>query len=143
MSERTGTVTWKGNLTEGRGHFSSGSGAAEGDVTFSSRFEEGEGSNPEELLGAAHASCFSMALSHELSEAEYQVREITAKSRVNLTQKDGDFVIDRIVLDVVGDVEGIDDARFRDFAKGAAENCPVSKALAGPTITLGEIQLRE
>lgn len=142
MSTRTGTATWKGSLVEGSGTFSTGSGAGQGEVTFGSRFKESEGSNPEELLGAAHATCFSMALSHELSEAEFEVREISAKSRVSLIQEDGDFVIDQIVLDVVGDVGGIDERRFHEFVKGAAENCPVSKALAGPEIQLGEVQLR-
>ncbi len=142
MAERTATATWKGTLADGKGKYETGSGAAKGKVTYKSRFEEGKGSNPEELLGAAHAMCFSQALSLELTEAGYESKKIETKSRVNLAKQGDDFVINRMIIDVMGDVSGIDQGQFRDFVGKAAQNCPVAKALTGVDIQVGEVSLK-
>jgi osmotically inducible protein OsmC len=142
MAERTATATWKGSLTEGKGTFVGETETIRGDVTFASRFEEGTGTNPEELVGAALSTCFSMALSGELGEAGYEPRQIDTRARVHLAKTESGFRLDRIVLDVTGDVGGVDEDGFREHARSASENCPIARALAAVDIQLGEVQLR-
>ncbi len=131
-AERTAHVTWQGDLMSGSGRIDSvGSGAISGlDVTWASRTEESEGgrTSPEELIAAAHASCFSMALSHGLAQAGTPPDRIEVKATSTFVPGTG---ITAMKLDVVGRVLGLDDDGFRSAAEGAKQNCPVSKALAG------------
>jgi osmotically inducible protein OsmC len=136
MPARTATARWEGGLQQGKGTMRLGSGAFEGPYSFSSRFEEGTGTNPEELIGAAHAGCFSMALSAGLERAGYTANAIDTSARVHLEKADGGFRISRIELSTTADVPGIDDAAFREQADTAKANCPVSQALAGVDIQL-------
>lgn len=136
MPARTATVRWEGGLQQGKGSLRLGSGAFEGQYSFSSRFEEGTGTNPEELIGAAHAGCFSMALSAGLERAGYTATSIDTSARVHLERADGGFAISRIELDCTAQVPGIDDAGFQEHATQAKMNCPVSQALAGTDIQL-------
>jgi osmotically inducible protein OsmC len=137
MATRTGSAEWQGDLQDGGGTLTVGDGVFEGAYSFASRFEEGEGTNPEELIAAAHASCFAMALSNILAENGHSPTSVRASARVGLRNVDGAPTIDRIALDVTGDVPGLDADAFRDFAQQAKEGCPVSRALAGvPNIDL-------
>lgn len=135
MPQRKGSAEWTGGLKDGRGSVSLGSGAFEGSYSFGSRFEEGGGTNPEELIGAAHAACFSMALAAALGKAGYEPRRVSTTARVDLDMSDGPR-ISTITLDTEADVPGIDAEEFRKQAEGAKENCPVSRALAGVDIRL-------
>ncbi|NLN70741.1 MAG: OsmC family protein [Chloroflexi bacterium] len=136
MIKRTATAVWQGDLKKGSGSVSLGSGAFQGKYSFTSRFEDGPGTNPEELIGAAHAGCFSMALSLELSKAGYTVDEIYTEATVSIV-KDGDgFKIDKIKLASKARVKDITMDEFIKYASGAKANCPVSKALAGVDIYL-------
>lgn len=136
MPERTATARWEGGLREGEGTMRLGSGAFEGRYSFSSRFEEGTGTNPEELVGAAHAGCFSMALSLALEQAGHPPTSVDTAAKVHLERADSGFEIVRIDLDCIADVPGIDDAGFQAHAATAKAGCPVSKALAGVEIHL-------
>jgi lipoyl-dependent peroxiredoxin len=136
MPARTATARWEGGLREGKGTMRLGSGAFEGQYSFSSRFEEGTGTNPEELIGAAHAGCFSMALSAGLERAGHPANSIDTTAHVHLDPADGGFRISRVDLDTTAEVPGIDDAAFEEQAQAAKANCPVSKALAGVDIRL-------
>jgi lipoyl-dependent peroxiredoxin len=137
MTARKGTAEWKGDLKGGSGEVTVGDGVFQGQYSFASRFEEGEGTNPEELIGAAHAACYAMALSAALAEAGTPVDSVKAEADVSLRFVDGAPTIAKIDLSVVGSVPGIDDAAFQETAKAAKEACPVSRALAGvPEITL-------
>jgi lipoyl-dependent peroxiredoxin len=129
MPERTATARWEGGLQEGKGTMRLGSGAFEGQYSFSSRFEEGTGTNPEELIGAAHAGCFSMALSAGLERAGHAPNSVDTTARVHLERGDAGFRIERIDLTTTADVPGIDDAAFQEQAETAKKNCPVSQAL--------------
>jgi osmotically inducible protein OsmC len=131
MATRNGSAEWKGDLKGGSGTVTVGDGVFEGQYSFSSRFEEGEGTNPEELLGAAHASCFAMALSLLLSEEGHPPDSVRARAKVQLRNVDGLPTIARIELEAEGSVPGIDEDEFRDFAEKAKNGCPVSRALAG------------
>jgi len=113
-----------------------GSGAFEGSYSFKSRMEDGPGTNPEELIGAAHAGCFSMAFANGLTQAGHKPQEIRTKASVHFDKTDQGFAITRIELATEGNVPGIDDATFRRLAEEAKKNCPVSKALAATPITL-------
>jgi len=130
------SATWNGDLKNGNGTMKMDSGSYEGAYSFASRFEDGEGTNPEELIGAAHAGCFSMALSLELSEAGYDPESIDTRAEVTLEVTDGGPAITGIKLITKGKVPGIDNDAFQQFAEGAKKGCPVSKALAGTDITL-------
>jgi osmotically inducible protein OsmC len=131
-----GSAEWKGDLKGGAGTFTAGDGIS-GDYSFRSRFEDGPGANPEQLIAAAHASCFSMALSAALADAGTPVNSVKTDATVTLRFVDGAPTITAIALTTVGDVPGIDDAAFREAAEGAKAGCPVSRALAGvPEITL-------
>jgi osmotically inducible protein OsmC len=126
-----GSAEWKGDLKGGSGSVTVGDGVFEGQYSFSSRFEEGEGTNPEELMAAAHASCFAMALSLMLSEEGHPPDSVRARAAVQLRNVDGVPTIARIDLEVEGSVPGLDDEAFRSLAQKAKEGCPVSRALAG------------
>jgi lipoyl-dependent peroxiredoxin len=137
MATRNGSAEWRGGLKDGSGTVTVGDGVFEGAYSFSSRFEEGEGTNPEELIAAAHASCFAMALSGVLSENGHVPTSLRSTARVHLRNVDGAPTIARIDLDVEGTVPDIDEDSFREQAEQAKANCPVSRALAGvPEIEL-------
>jgi osmotically inducible protein OsmC len=132
MPTRTSSAQWQGTLKEGSGTMRLGSGAYEGKYSFVSRFEEGDGTNPEELIAAAHAGCFSMALSNILGQAGHTPTSIKTSAAVHL----GSGGISKIDLDTVGDVPGLSNDEFVGYAETAKANCPVSKALAAVEITL-------
>jgi lipoyl-dependent peroxiredoxin len=136
MPVRTSEAEWRGNLREGKGRVKLGSGAFEGSYSFPSRFEEGKGTNPEELLGAAHAGCYSMALSAGLSKAGHPPTRVHTVARVHLEKVGEGFGITRIELECEAEVPGIGAAAFQEQAEGAKKGCPVSKALAATEITL-------
>lgn len=131
MAVRNANAEWKGSLKEGSGEMALGSGSYKGRYSFASRFEEGSGTNPEELIGAAHAGCFSMALSAALGKAGHNPTSIRTGAKVHLGTVEGAPTITRIELDVEGTVPGIDQATFQRFAEDAKKNCPVSRALGG------------
>ena len=131
-----GSAEWKGDLKGGAGTFTAGDGIS-GDYSFRSRFEDGPGANPEQLIAAAHASCFSMALAAALADAGTPVNSVKTDATVTLRFVDGAPTITAIALTTVGDVPGIDEAAFKQAADGAKAGCPVSRALAAvPEITL-------
>ena len=137
MATRNGSAEWKGDLKGGSGTVKVGDGVFEGAYSFSSRFEEGEGTNPEELLGAAHAACFSMALSLILTEDDHPPESLRSEAKVQLRLVDGSPTIVRIDLEVEGSVSGVDEEAFRAYAEKAKDGCVVSRALAGvPEIEL-------
>jgi osmotically inducible protein OsmC len=136
MPTRTSSALWEGNLRDGSGTMKLGSGAFEGSYSFVSRFESGAGTNPEELIAAAHAGCFSMALSNGLSQAGFTPTSIATSATVHLDRVADGFGITKIDLDTVGIVPGIDDAKFQEVAAAAKAGCPVSKVLTGAEITL-------
>ena len=136
MPVRKADAVWEGDIRGGNGKVSLGSGAFEGRYSFGSRFEEGAGTNPEELIGAAHAGCFSMALSGGLGRGGHTPKRISTTARVHIEKVGEGFSITRIELDTQAEVPGIDDATFQEFANKAKEGCPVSRALAGTQITL-------
>lgn len=129
MPVRSAEAVWKGTLQEGAGTMKMASGAYEGQYSFSSRFEEGQGTNPEELIAAAHAGCFSMALSAGLGNAGYSPQRVQTTAEVHLTQGDGGFKISRIHLKTEAEVPDVDEATFQEQAQGAKDGCPVSTAL--------------
>lgn len=135
--QRTAEAEWKGTTREGSGKVKLGSGAFEGPYSFKSRFESGTGTNPEELLGAAHAGCFSMALSLALTTAGTPPERIHTVAHVHLDRDQVGPVISKIELVTEVKAAGLDDVKLQELAKGAKSNCPLSRALgAVPTITL-------
>jgi osmotically inducible protein OsmC len=136
MPVRTASAKWNGSLQEGDGTMALGSGAYEGPFSFRSRFEEGDGTNPEELIGAAHAGCFSMALSAVLGEGGHTPDSIESSAKVTFDTGEGGPKISRIDLTTRGRVPGLDEAGFKEAAEAAKANCPVSRALTGVEITL-------
>src|SRR4051794_29999202 len=136
MPDRSATARWEGGLQGGKGEVKLGSGAFEGQYSFSSRFEEGTGTNPEELIGAAHAGCFSMALAAGLTKAGHNPKRISTNAQVSLEKVGEGFKITTIELNTEGEVPGIDEQTFLDAAESAKKNCPVSQALAGVDIKL-------
>jgi osmotically inducible protein OsmC len=136
MPTRRSEAVWEGDLKQGKGTVKLGSGAYQGPYSFQSRFEQGTGTNPEELIAAAHAGCFSMALSAALTKAGKPPRRIQTSAAVHLEQAEGGFRIPRIDLQTEADVPGIDEGEFQRVADDAKKNCPVSKVLAGAEITL-------
>jgi osmotically inducible protein OsmC len=131
-----GSAEWKGDLRSGNGTFTAGDSIS-GGYTFKSRFEDGPGSNPEQLIAAAHAACFSMALSNILAEAGTAPESVRTDATVTLRLVDGAPTITKIALSTTGRVPGIDEATFTKHAATAKANCPVSRALAGvPEVTL-------
>ncbi len=135
MPMRTATATWEGSLQGGTGTAMAGSGAFSVRFSFGTRFGEEPGTNPEELIGAAYAGCYSMALSAILGQAGYTPERIRTTARVRIQQVEGGFAIDRIELETEGRVPGIDEAKFQELAEQAKRGCPVGKALGG----VGEI----
>ncbi len=136
MATRIGSAIWEGTLKEGKGTVKLGSGAFEGPYSFSSRFENGAGTNPEELIGAAEAGCYSMALSANLGKAGYPPKRISTTANVKLEAAAGGFKITSIELDTEANVPGIDEGKFREQAELTKKTCPVSVALAGTEIML-------
>jgi lipoyl-dependent peroxiredoxin len=136
MATRTGSAVWEGTLKQGKGSLKLGSGAFEGAYSFSSRFEEGKGTNPEELIGAAEAACFSMALASNLDKAGHPGRRINTTATVKLEMVNGAPTITTIDLNTNAEVPGIDDQAFQEQAEKTKKTCPVSRALAGLRINL-------
>src|SRR5512135_2307916 len=136
MPIRTSEAMWEGNLIKGKGKMKIGSGVFEGSYSFGSRFENAAGTNPEELIGAAHAGCFSMALSMILDKAGYKVEQIHTIARVHIDKVGEGFKITTIELETEGKVPGIDERTFREKAETAKKGCPVSMALTGVDIRL-------
>ena len=136
MPVRSASARWEGSLKDGAGTMKMQSGAYEGKYSFGSRFEENPGTNPEELIAAAHAGCFSMALSAGLGKEGFSPESVSTSAKCHLEKGDAGFSITRIELSTEAVVPGIDDAAFQKSAQGAKENCPVSKALAGVEISL-------
>lgn len=138
IAERSATTSWDGNLARGTGVVSGASGAlGELPVTWASRTERSDGkTSPEELVAAAHASCFSMALAHELTQAGNPPEHLDVTAKVTLDEKDGAPTVTTSELTVSGRVPGIDQAAFEQAAQGAGKNCPISRALASLEITV-------
>jgi osmotically inducible protein OsmC len=136
MTLRSSIALWEGNLKTGTGTMRIGPGTYDVPYSFTSRFEAGPGTNPEELIAAAHAGCFSMALAHALSEAGHPPVRVETTARVHLEKTKDGFAIPRIDLTTDVDAPGLDEAEFRRQAEDAKKNCPVSKVLAGAEITL-------
>ncbi len=128
--QRTGSAIWKGDLKTGKGHVSTESGALKDNAYgFNTRFEDTPGTNPEELVGAAHASCYAMAMSLGLGEKDLKADEINAKASVTLSEVDGGFAVTKVHLDVTAKIPGISEADFQEVAEATKKNCPISKLL--------------
>lgn len=136
MPTRKATASWKGDLQGGTGKMAFGSGAFEGAFSFRSRFENGTGTNPEELIGAAHAGCFSMALANILAQAGHTPEQVETTARVHLDPKSDGPPITKIELNTEVHVSGLDNETFQKHAQDAKTGCPVSQALAGTEIVL-------
>lgn len=136
MPERKAAAEWHGSLREGSGTMRFGSGAFEGSYSFASRMENGSGTNPEELIAAAEAGCFSMAFANALSQAGHVPQEVRTSANVHFDRTDKGFAISKIELQTEAVVAGLDEATFGRIAQDAKQNCPVSKALTGTQITL-------
>ena len=137
MTVRQSTATWKGTLKDGNGVMKSGSGHFEGPFTFASRFEEGKGTNPEEMIGAAHAGCYSMFLSALLSKEGFNPTSIETTATVHLGRDDSGPLITKIELVMEAAVPGLEEAQFMELAQAAKAGCPISRALAAvPEVTL-------
>src|SRR5262245_28330066 len=136
MPERASTAIWEGDIMVGKGTMTIGSGAWTGPYSFKSRFEDGAGTNPEELIAAAHAGCYSMALSGALTRNSTPPQKIETKAKVDLRKEEAGFKITAIHLTTTAKVPGIDAAKFQEIAETAKKNCPVSKVLAAAEISL-------
>jgi|SRR5699024_2560084 len=136
MPTQTADATWNGDLKNGNGTMRMQSGSYEGNYSFASRFEDGDGTNPEELIGAAHAGCYAMALSNELAEAGFDPQSVDAQAEVSFGITDDGPTITGIKLIAEANIPEISEEEFQQFADGAKKGCPVSKALAGTDITL-------
>ena len=136
MVQRTATAEWRGGLKDGKGELKLESGVWQGGYSFGTRFENEKGTNPEELIAAAHAGCFSMALSGALGRAGFEPKRIRTVAKVTLDKTASGFGITGIHLDTEAEVPGIDATKFGEVAEDAKRNCPVSKALAATSITL-------
>ncbi|QOC23950.1 OsmC family protein [Wenzhouxiangella sp. AB-CW3] len=136
MSARKSSAQWQGDLKSGKGTMTLGDGAWKGQYSFSSRFEEGQGTNPEELIAAAHAGCFSMALSNILAGAGHTPDSVQTEATVHLEKGDEGPSITRIELDCEAVVPGIGEDEFNQHAEAASKGCPVSRVLAGASISL-------
>ncbi len=136
MPIRKSSAEWKGNLKDGKGRMSLGSGSFVGAYSFGSRFQESQGTNPEELIGAAHAGCFSMALANDLDKNGYAPKTIRTEAEVELEKTEEGFTITTITLNTQAAVEGVKVENFKKIAKGAKDGCPVSRALGGVEIKL-------
>ena len=136
MPVRKAKAVWEGGLEGGKGTVALGSGAFQGPYSFGSRFENASGTNPEELIGAAHAGCFSMAFAAGLERAGHAPKRVSTAAQVHIEKVGEGFKITRIELSTEAEVPGIDDAAFQEQARKAKEGCPVSQALAGTEIVL-------
>lgn len=136
MPTRTADAEWTGDLPSGSGHMRLGSGAFDGPYDFRSRMESGGGTNPEELIGAAHAGCFSMAFAAQLGAGGFKPERIATAAKVHFNKGDAGWAIDRIELATRASVPGISQDDFQRIAQAAKAGCPVSKALAGVEIVL-------
>ena len=137
MPKHTGSAHWEGGLQDGTGTVSTGTGVLKDQpYGFKSRFEDGTNTNPEELIGAAHAACFSMAFSMILGQHDLTAESIDTKADVSLEKEGDGFAIKSIHLDMTAKIPGADEETFQKAATAAKEGCPVSKALASPAITL-------
>lgn len=136
MPTRTADAVWNGNLIKGSGTVKFGSGLFEGSYSFPTRFERVEGTSPEELIAAAHSSCFSMAFSAVLAEAGYEPRKVNTTANVSVEKVNGGFSITGSALSTSAEVPGIDEDTFHELAQKAKETCPVSRALSAIPITL-------
>lgn len=136
MSERKATAEWNGTLKEGEGKFSLGSGVFSGAFSFDTRFGEGAGTNPEELLGASLSSCYAMALNATLEKEGTPASSVNVEAKVFLGKDDNGFKINRIDLETTASVDGMDQAKFVEIAEKVKQSCPISKALAATDITL-------
>ncbi len=134
MAIRTGKAVWEGDLPRGKGTVKFGS--FESAYSFSSRFENGTGTNPEEMIAAAHAGCYSMALSHGLATAGFTPRKVETTSKVHLDKVGDGFKIASIDLETIADVPGIDNAKFMEIAEATKTGCPVSQALSSVEMKL-------
>jgi len=134
--KRTSEAQWTGSITEGKGNIKLGSGAFEGAYSFNSRFGDEVATNPEELIAAAHAGCFTMALAGALGRAGFTPTKLDTKAIVKLEKQGEGFAIPNIDLETEAQIPEITDEKFQEIAKGAKENCPVSKVLAGAEISL-------
>ncbi|MGH2951589.1 MAG: OsmC family peroxiredoxin [Solirubrobacterales bacterium] len=137
MATRNASAEWRGDLKSGEGDLTVGDGVFTGAYTFSSRFEEGEGTNPEELIGAAEAACFTMQLSNELAQHGHAPESVRTVAKVHLRQSEDGATIQRIDLDTEGRVANIDEKHFAEHAEEAKRGCLISRALAGvPEMTV-------
>lgn len=136
MPVRNADATWDGDLKGGKGKVKLGSGAYEGQYNFSSRFESGTGTNPEELIAAAHSACFSMALSAGLGKAGFSPKSVHTTAKVSIDKVGEGFKITKITLISEASVPNIDDAKFQEIAAGTKAGCPVSQALSATPIEL-------
>lgn len=137
MPVRKASAEWRGDLKSGSGNISTESGILNNVVyNFVSRFEQGKETNPEELIGAAHAACFSMALANGLSGAGFKVNSVKTEDKVHIVKLDSGFTITKIEISTVADVDGIDEATFHTHAEDTKKGCPVSKALTGTEMIL-------
>lgn len=136
MPLKTAQAVWNGSLVDGNGHLKTQSGKVDVDYNWKSRSGDAPGTNPEELIAAAHAGCFSMALSHMLAEAGTPPTKITTSADVSFDKVEGGFGITKITLKTTGQVPGIDEAKFKEFAEKAKVGCPVSKALSAVPLAL-------
>lgn len=136
MPVRTAEAEWKGDLPKGSGRMKTETGSFDGAYSAGSRFEEAKGTNPEELIAAAHAGCFSMAFSNQLAKAGHTPTSVKTSAKVHIEKGEAGFSITKIELVCRANVPGIDEATFREKAEAAKTGCPVSKALASVPITL-------
>jgi lipoyl-dependent peroxiredoxin len=136
MAIRTAKATWEGGLTDGKGTMALGSGAFEGTFSFNTRMGDEPGTNPEELIGAALAGCYTMALNATLEKEGNKPNSVHTEAKVHFGKDDAGFAITRIDLQTEADVDGIDEAKFKEIADKVKQTCPVSKALAGTEIVL-------
>ena len=136
MPTRSSTAEWHGNLARGGGTMSLGSGAFEGSYSFASRFESGDGTNPEELIAAAHAGCFSMALALMLSQEGHEPESVQTEAKATIEQVEGQATITRSELSTEVKVDGLSEEEFQTYAEGAKGGCAVSRALGGVEISL-------
>lgn len=134
MPARTANAVWEGDLRGGKGTMKFSN--YQGPYTFVSRFESGDGTNPEELIAAAHAGCFSMAFSNVLAKEGFTPKRVSTTAKVHLEKVGDAFSITTIELDTLGEVPGIDEAKFQELAEGAKKNCPVSKLVTGAQVKL-------
>ena len=141
MPVSNSSAVWKGNLVDGNGSMKLGKGGYEGPFTKASRFENGAGTNPEELIAAAHAGCYIMALSFQLTGAGFPPAELRCSAQIDMDNQTGGWTFQKITLRLEGEVPGISEEKFQELAQAAKAGCPVSKALASVPIEL-EAQLK-